>query len=127
MEKLRAFVEEGPGAKLSLAYMHGKSNSSTVILPQWAKKRGINLSMLFMEIYGSLGNANVINIYLQHVSKWPSCPRFAFKIKLLHLRSSKKEKKNYGAIQDLLCSARADNDDFLFFLGGGVGGCSLSH
>lgn len=42
--------------------------------------------MLFMEIYGSLGNANVINIYLQHVSKWPSCPHFAFKIKLLHLR-----------------------------------------
>lgn len=39
VEKLRAFVEEGPGAKLSLAYMHGKSNSSAVILPQWAKKK----------------------------------------------------------------------------------------
>lgn len=47
--------------------------------------------MLFMEIYGSLGNANVINIYLQHVSKWPSCPRFAFKINLL-LSLGKKKK-----------------------------------
>lgn len=68
--------------------------------------------MLFMEIYGSLGNANVINIYLQHVSKWPSCPRFAFKIKLLHLL--KKKRENCGVIQNLLCSARAHNDDFFF-------------
>lgn len=65
--------------------------------------------MLFMEIYGSLGNANVINIYLQHVSKWPSCPRFAFKIKLLHLRARKKNR----VIQNLLCSARAHNDNFV--------------
>lgn len=57
------------------------------------KKRRINLSMLFMEIYGSLGNANVINIYLQHVSKGPSCPRFAFKIKLLDLLRIKKKKE----------------------------------
>ena len=67
--------------------------------------------MLFMEIYGSLGNANVINIYLQHVSKWPSCPRFASEIKLLHQLEKKKEK--YRVIQNLLCSARAHNYDFL--------------
>lgn len=66
--------------------------------------------MLFMEIYGSLGNANVINIYLQRVSKWPSCPRFAFKIKLLHLVEGKK-----AVIQNLLGSARAHNADFFFF------------
>lgn len=80
------------------------------------KKRRINLSMLFMEIYGSLGNANVINIYLQHVSKWPSCPHFAFKIKLLHLRERKKKERGekYGVIEDLLCGARAHNADFLF-------------
>lgn len=70
--------------------------------------------MLFMEIYESLGNANVINIYLQHVSKWPSCPRFAFKIKLLHLLE---KKKKYRVIQNLLCTARAHND--VFFWGGG--------
>lgn len=69
--------------------------------------------MLFMEIYGSLGNANVINIYLQRVSKWPSCPRFAFKIKLLHLVEGKK-----AVIQNLLGSARAHNADFFFFFFG---------
>lgn len=100
MEKLRAFVKKDPGAKLSLAYMHGKSNSSTVILPQWAKKKKrINLSMLFMEIYRSLGNANVINIYLQHVSKWPSCPRFPFKIKFPHSFHWKKKSDTESALQ----------------------------
>lgn len=63
-----------------------------------------------MEIYGSLGNANVINIYLQHVLKWPSCPRFAFKIKYTRL------KRQNTAIQNLLCGARAHAD---FFSGGG--------
>lgn len=47
--------------------------------------------MLFMEIYRSLGNANVINIYLQHVLKWPRCPRSAFKIKFLHFLGEKKK------------------------------------
>lgn len=72
------------------------------------KKRGINLSMLFMEIYGSLGNANVINIYLQRVSKWPSCPRFAFKIKLCG------EKKIGGDTESAL-HCKSTQCWFLFF------------
>lgn len=71
--------------------------------------------MLFMEIYGSLGNANVINIYLQHVSKWPSCPRFAFKIKLLHLLKKKKRKLWSDTESALQCKSTQWWFFFFFF------------
>lgn len=82
--------------------------------------------MLFMEIYGSLGNANVINIYLQHVSKWPSCPHFAFKIKFPNSLRWGNKKKRYQ-----ICFAVQEHKIFLnlfiFFGGGGGGGVLLSH
>lgn len=59
------------------------------------KKRGINLSVLFMEIYQSLGNANVINIYLQHGSEWPSRPHVYKLYKYIYIYT-KSEREREG-------------------------------
>lgn len=109
VEKLWAFVEEGPGAKLSLAYMHGKSNSSAVILPQWAKKEG-STSACYLWRFTEVWEMLMWLTFIYNVFR--NGPR----VHVLPLRLSyctcwgKK-----GVIQNLLCSARAHNADFFFF------------